>query len=95
MLNDHQIIDKPLLSEKSSLLGAMNTYVFLVNPSATKEQIRQLITKRFKVGVVNVRTANFRGKVKRRARSSGKLKNFKKAYITLKDGDKIELFEGV
>ena len=69
-------------------------YSFIVDRKATKHDVAQAVEQLFKVTVEAVRTNIIRGKVKRIGRSMGKRPNFKKAIVTLKEGDKIELFEG-
>jgi large subunit ribosomal protein L23 len=69
--------------------------VFRIRPNASKAQIREVIEDSFKVTVVKIRTANFLGKQRRRGRTLGHRPNWKKAYITLKEGDRIEIFEGL
>jgi large subunit ribosomal protein L23 len=66
-----------------------------VRPQASKNKIRQAVEELFKVTVVAVRTGNFLGKQRRRGRTVGRQRNWKKAYVTLKQGDRIEFFEGV
>ena len=69
--------------------------MFKVRPEATKDTIRLAIEAMFKVTVLRVRTSNFLGKERRRGRTVGHKANWKKAYVTLKAGDKIEFFEGL
>ena len=71
------------------------SFVFGVRPEATKDKIRLVVEDQFKVTVLRVRTSNFLGKERRRGRVIGRKPDWKKAYVTLKDGDKIEFFEGV
>jgi large subunit ribosomal protein L23 len=97
----HQILIKPLITEKITNLSADNKglYGFLVNPAANKIQIAKAIEQKFSVHVINVRTINHPGKTKSQFRKSGKFEGrtakFKKAIITLKEGETIELFEQV
>ncbi len=72
-----------------------NQVVFRVRPEASKDKIRLAVEEQFKVTVLRVRTSNFMGKERRRGRVVGRQPDWKKAYVTLKDGDKIEFFEGV
>lgn len=91
-----QIIRKPLLTEKGTVLReTLNLYSFDVDVRANKHQVKLAVEQLFKVKVLNVRTLNIRGKVKRVGRSVGKRSNWKKAYVTLNEGAKIEFFEGV
>ncbi|HXR24649.1 MAG TPA: 50S ribosomal protein L23 [Candidatus Binataceae bacterium] len=90
------LIVAPLITEKGTLAGEKaNQVVFRVRPEAGKDQLRQAIEDLFKVTVLKVRTANFLGKERRRGRVIGHRPRWKKAYVTLKEGDKIEFFEGV
>jgi large subunit ribosomal protein L23 len=93
-VNDHfDIIQTASLTEKSSLLGEKhNKYVFRVSPRANKIQIKQAIEKLFGKKVVNVNTCNYAGKKKRERRADyGRKNHWKKAIVTLKEGDKIDL----
>lgn len=93
MNEPYDIIDTVRLTEKATLLAEReNKYVFRVRPSATKTQIKQAIEKLFKKSVVAVNTCNYAGKKKReRTASFGRKPDWKKAIVTLKEGDKIEL----
>lgn len=90
-----QVIKGPVITEKlDKAREKYGQYSFLVDLKATKIDIERAVTELFKVSVTKVRTAIVRGKIKRVGKSSGKRPNFKKAYVILKAGDKIELFEG-
>ena len=90
------LIVAPLITEKGTIVNEKgNQVVFRVRPEASKDQLRTVIEDLFKVTVLKVRTANFLGKERRRGRVVGQRPNWKKAYVTLKDGDKIEFFEGL
>ncbi len=91
-----QVIQRPLVSEKS--YGAMTSgkYVFRVRRDANKRDIAQAVAEAFKVDVVSVNTIHMRGKERRRGKLSGFQPDWKKAVVTLKEGQKIEnLFQGV
>ena len=91
-----QVIHKPLLTEKGTRLKEeANQYLFRVNKRANKVEIKRAIEELFKVTVVDVRTLPVQGKAKRLGRFQGKLPDWKKAIATLKEGDSIELYEGV
>lgn len=93
-MNDHfDIIQTASLTEKASLLSEkLNKYVFRVAPRANKIQIKQAIEKLFNKKVVAVNTANYAGKKKReRTANFGRKPHWKKAIVTLKEGDKIDL----
>ena len=103
MKNNHNIIICPILSEKSSMIMERhNKYLFKVDVSANKFEIKKEIEKRFNVKITKVATMNFKGKSKNTTirsgghvlRSSGKKSSWKKAVITLEEGQKIDLVEG-
>lgn len=89
-----EIILSPVISEKSSNLLAENKYTFYVHPRANKIEIRRAIEEIFHVRVLKVNTLRVRGKRKRVGRFEGKKPDRKKAIVTLRPGDKIEIFEG-
>jgi large subunit ribosomal protein L23 len=96
MRGAHQVVLKPLLTEKGTRLKEEgNQYIFRVAKTANKVEIQQAIEQLFKVTVLSVRTARVRGKVKRLGRFQGRRPDWKKAIATLKEGDSIELYEGV
>ena len=90
------IIKRPLiLTEKGSLLREQgNQYLFEVDPRANKVQIKQAVEELFSVSVTDVNTLIVRGKVKRMGRGYAKRRNWKKAIVTLAEGDEIDFFEG-
>jgi len=89
------VIKGPLVTEKlDRAREKFRQYSFMVDRDATKHDVRAAVQGMFKVTVEDVRTLIVRGKVKRMGKSIGKRPNFKKAIVTLKEGDKIELFEG-
>ena len=89
----YDIIQTVRLTEKATLLAeTQNKYVFRVSPSANKLQIKDAVQKLFKKTVISVNTCNYAGKKKReRTASYGREPHWKKAIVTLKEGDKIEL----
>lgn len=90
------ILKRPLITEKATLLkDAGNAVSFAVDSRANKKQIQEAVEKLFKVKVVDVKTMNVPGKTKRRGRTVGRRPGWKKAVVTLKQGDTIEFFEGV
>ena len=92
----YDIVKRPLVTEKSTQLKDLfRQYTFQVDPRANKYQIRQAVESIFKVHVTDVKTAVQRGKYRRVGRGMGKRPNWKKAIVTLKEGEKIEFFEGV
>ncbi len=91
------ILVRPLVTEKmTALQDAHNQYAFRVNPRANKIEIASAIEKKFNVSVVSVRTINLKGKSKtqltKRGRFQGETSDWKKAIVTLKEGEKIDFF---
>ena len=90
------IIKKPIITERSTYLKDRdNKIVFEVNKNANKRDIKKAVERIFKVSVISVNTINMKGKVKRFGKVFGKRPDWKKAIVTLKEGDKIELLEGI
>lgn len=95
MYDPRQIIIRPIVSEKSfGMIEEQNRYTFEVAKTATKPQIGQAIEEIFDVKVVKVNTMNVNGKPRRVRYQMGKTRNWKKAIVTLKAGDTIEIFPG-
>ena len=91
-MNDHDIIQTASLTEKSTLMSEkQNKYVFRVNPRANKIQIKQAVQRLFQKQVVDVNTCNYTGKDKRVRGPLGRRPHWKKAIVTLKEGEKIDL----
>ena len=89
----HQIIRKPLISEKSNLLKeAQNVVAFEVGRSANKIEIKAAVEQAFDVKVESVKTVQCRGKVKRVGVNLGQRNNWKKAYVTLAEGSNIDFY---
>ncbi len=86
-----EIIKAPLVTEKSNDRQSLNQYEFKVEPKATKTEIKAAVEKIFKVHVVEVRTLNMKVKKKRVGRYTGLSNRCKKAIVTLKPGETIEL----
>jgi len=94
----HDIIRFPHITEKSTLqseLSESQVIALHVRIDASKHQIREAVEKVFNVRVDRIRTARFQGKMKKQGRNQGRRPDWKKAYITLKPGHKIEFLEGV
>lgn len=96
MKDPRDVILKPVVSEKSYALLDDGVYTFVVAPDANKIEIRQAVEAIFNVTVTNVNTLNRKGKNKRQRRRlvMSKRPDTKRAIVTLKDGDRIDLFEG-
>lgn len=96
MKNLSQVVQRPLITERcADLRERDNKVIFQVHPDANKHEIKQAIEHFFGVKVVDVRTMNVLGKVKRLGRFSGKRADWKKAIVTLAEGDSIDLFDQV
>ena len=94
-MNINDVIKGPLITEKlDKAREKLQQYSFIVDRKATKHDVSRAVSTHFKVTVEEVRTLIVRGKTKRVGRSFGKRPNWKKAIVTLKEGDKIDLFEG-
>lgn len=95
MRSAHDVLIKPLVSEKTMGLMEENKYTFFVDPKANKIEIKKAVEEIFKVKVLDVRTMNLKGKFKRQGKHSGYTSDRKKAIVTLKQGDKITVYEGL
>lgn len=93
MRNPHDVLIKPLVTEKSTDLMQENKYTFKVEPKANKIEIKNAVESIFNVDVIEVRTMNVTGKFKRQGRATGYTSNWKKAIVTLKPGQKLPIFE--
>ena len=95
-MRPEEIIKRPLiLTEKGNRLReGWNQYLFEVARGANKTQIRGAIEKLWKVSVLKVHTLNVRGRMRRMGRGHAKTQNWKKAIVSLKQGDTIDFFEG-
>ena len=91
----YEILRRPLITEKSTVLQAQGKYAFEVASEANKPQIKQAVEKAFKVEVTAVNVMVVTGERRRLGRWQVPARSWKKAIVTLKPGDKIELFEGV
>ncbi len=89
------ILRRPLITEKSTLMQDEGRYAFEVSRSATKLQVKRAVEMAFGVSVVKVNTMNVRGKRKRYGPRTSARKSWKKALVTLAPGDNITIFEGV
>src|SRR5438105_10692953 len=97
-LDAFSTIIRPVVSEKSTVLGDQGKYVFEVAPTANKIQIKQAVEEAFankKIQVAHVNIVHVSGKIRRRGRTAGTTRSWKKAIVTLKAGQSLDLFEGV
>jgi large subunit ribosomal protein L23 len=96
MRTAREIVLRPLITEKGTQLKmASNQYLFQVDKGANKIEIKKAVEEIWDVHVIAVRTIGMRGKKKRMGRFEGRRPDWKKAVVTLKQGETIELFEGV
>jgi len=94
-MNIYEVIRRPLVTEKSTRLSERNKYVFEVDRKASKGQVRLAVEKAFNVGVIGVNVIKVPGETKKMGRRQVTAPAWKKAIVTLKEGDKIQFFEGV
>lgn len=94
MMTPHDIIVKPILTEKSADDIASGKYAFEVDRKATKTQIKDAVEKLFNVKVLSVNTSNFEGKMKRQRYSYGRTPSWKKAVVTIETEAKDSSFLG-
>lgn len=90
-----QILIAPILSEKSNALREQGKYVFRVDPSASKIEIKEAVRKLFNVKVIDCTVMNVFGKMKRVRSRPGRTSSWKKAIVRLAPGESIKVFEGV
>ncbi len=91
----YEVLRRPLITEKNTILQAQGKYAFEIAREANKPQIKQAVEKSFKVKVLAVNVMPVPCKTRRVGRQHVLTQSWKKAIVTLKPGDKIELFEGV
>jgi large subunit ribosomal protein L23 len=94
-IHPYNVIVKPLVTEKSTILAGQNQYAFHVARDANKHQIKEAVEIVFSVEVKAVNVMNVRGKSKRYRMGRASAPDWKKAVVTLKPGHKIELIEGI
>lgn len=94
MRDARDVIIEPVISEKSYDKIEENKYTFKVHPKAKKTEIRHAVENIFGVSVTKVNTMKKKGKARRRGYTTGRTASWKKAIVTLKEGEKIEFFEG-
>ena len=94
-MNIYQVLLKPTITEKSTLLQESGRYTFQVALDANKGLVKEAVEKNFNVSVVDVNITMLRGKRKRYGPKVKKMPDTKKAVVTLKAGDRINLIEGI
>lgn len=92
MRNPHDVLIRPMVSEKSLMMMEENKYSFIVDKDANKIEIKHAVEKLFNVKVVDVTTRIIKGKIKRMGRTQGKRPDTKRAIVTLAEGDSIAIF---
>ncbi|MGH7893105.1 MAG: 50S ribosomal protein L23 [Candidatus Binatia bacterium] len=96
MKREYSIIAAPIITEKGTFVNEVgNQVVFQVRNDANKIEIKHAVERLFKVKVLKVRTSNVLGKMRRVGRTHGRRPNWKKAYVTLGEGQRIDFFEQV
>jgi len=90
-----KLLVAPRVSEKAAILASKGTYVFNVPLSANKVEVRKAVEALYKVHVNDVRMVRGKGKATLRGRIAGRRNDWKKALVTLKDGEKLDLYQGV
>jgi large subunit ribosomal protein L23 len=91
----YEIVRRPLITEKATLIKEQNRYAFEVVKAADKRQIKEAVEAAFKVSVVKVNVMTVPGKMRRVGKRQARTPSWKKAVVTLAQGQKIEFFEGV
>lgn len=94
-MHPYEVLRRPVITEKSTALQEEGKYTFEVAPGAAKPQVKEAVEKAFKVKVMDVSMITVPGKTRRVGRRQVKGSPWKKAVVSLKTGQKIELFEGV
>ena len=93
-MNIYDVIKKPLITEKTTVeKDERNVIAFVVNKADNKIEIKAAVKQLFNAEVASVNTVNVAGKTKRTAKGIGKRSNWKKAYVTLKEGSNVDFFE--
>ena len=94
-MNAHDVIKRPVLSEKAVQSIDAGKYAFFVHPQANRTQIKDAVEKVFDVDVIKINLVKVRGKIRRQGRTSGRDADRKKAIVTLAAGQKIQQLEGL
>ncbi len=96
MRDPREVVIRPVVTERTTELGEeQNAYTFMVSKDANKIEIRHAIERLFSVKVASVNTLNYRGKWRRVGRSLGRRPAYKKAIVTLAQGERIDVYEGI
>jgi large subunit ribosomal protein L23 len=95
MLSSHEILVRPIITEKNTFLNDQGKYCFEVLQTANKIEVKRAVEELFNVKVVDVNTIKVPGKLRRTGRTSGMTRTWKKAIVTLAAGERIDLFQNV
>ncbi len=87
-----RVLVAPLITEASTTAAELNKYIFKVTQKATKVQVKKAIEALYQITVISVRTINVGGKKRMRGRVTGRTASYKKAIVTVKEGESIDLF---
>lgn len=90
----YKTLIEPWVTEEATRIAEMNKYIFKIDPKSSKKQVEKSVEDLYRVNVVSVNTINIPRKKRTRGKSTGWKSGYKKAIVTLKEGDKIEFFEG-
>ncbi len=93
-MHPYEVLVRPVVSEKSTMLASQNQYTFEVAKAANKMQVKEAVELAFKVNVLEVNIIHVPGKMRRVGRHRGYTSSWKKAVVTIPEGQRIELFEG-
>ncbi len=91
----YDVLRRPLITEKNTALAALNKYMFQIERSADKTQVKEAVERMFNVNVISVNVMNVKGKIKRVGRNRGRTAAWKKAVVTLAPGQRLDFIEGV
>ena len=94
-MHPYEVLRRPLITEKNTSMQVNSKFVFEVDRNANKVQVKEAVEKAYEVKVISVNVINVEGKMRRMGRNQVKGPSWKKAIITLEQGQTIELFEGV
>lgn len=94
-VNVYQVLKRPIITEKNTILSSQGKYSFEIAKEASKQQVQEAVEKMFKVSVIGVNVITVPGKMRRVGKSRGMTSPWRKAVVTLQPGQRIELFEGV
>jgi large subunit ribosomal protein L23 len=94
-MDTYEVLRRPVITEKSTMLSDIGQYVFEVAEDANKIEVRRAVEEIFKVRVRAVNIVHMRGKMRRMGRTQGRTSDWKKAVVSLEPGFRIELFQGV